>query len=477
MAIPTVFTRALRQRKSLGSFQSRTTLPSRNSIIERNVQTYVDCRMVSCGHRFSSLAQERELFKLKSRCVQFSSKSEDNGSFREHDLSSPDCNVPLNIVNRIGENLHLQKNHPLNTIKCIIENYWQNREPKVFFETKDDLDPVVSVDDNFDSLLIKPDHVSRSKSDTYYLKKDTVLRTHTSAHQTTLMKSGHDRFLVTGDVYRCVVVYEPEKLHHFFIALNFLVPRRDEIDSSHYPIFHQMEGVRMFTESELNDVGAHSLSDQVAFVENDLKEGLEGLVRELFGEVEMRWGEDYFPFTDPSFELEIHFNGDWLEVLGCGIVHKEIVKAVNRGDQIGWAFGLGLERLAMILFSIPDIRLFWSKDERFHNQFEEGKIVTFVPYSKYPPCLKDVSFWTHEEGVKSTFHPNDFNEVIRDVAGDLVEKAELIDEFIHPKTHRQSNCFRISYRSMDKSLTNEEIDALQEKVRREIVMKLGVELR
>lgn len=256
------------------------------------------------------------------------------------------------------------------------------------------------------------------------------------------------------------------------------VQLRDEIDSSHYPIFHQMEGVRMFTEAELCEAGAVTFTDRLSLVEQDLKSGLEGLARELFGDVKMRWLDDYFPFTEPSFELEIYFNGEWLEVLGCGVVHQDIVKSVEREGQFGWAFGLGLERLAMVLFSIPDIRLFWSKDERFHNQFSSGKIVKFEPYSKYPPCLKDISFWTSKhEGMESSFHPNDLNEVIRDVAGDLVERVELIDEFQNPKTKRLSNCFRISYRSMDRSLTNTEIDFLQEQVREEIVARLGVELR
>lgn len=261
-----------------------------------------------------------------------------------------------------------------------------------------------------------------------------------------------------------------------FIAM-ITFNRRDEIDSSHYPIFHQMEGVRMFTENDFLEVGAITPEDKVKLVENDLKNGLEGMARELFGDVEMRWVDAYFPFTEPSMELEIYFNDEWLEVLGCGVVHKDIVNAVGRGDQLGWAFGLGLERLAMVLFSIPDIRLFWTRDERFHKQFESGEIITFQTYSKYPPCLKDISFWTNKEGDASTFHPNDLFEVVRDVAGDLVERVELIDEFTHPKTNRHSNCFRISYRSMDRSLTNEEIDALQERVRDGAVSKLGVELR
>eukprot|EP01083_Nonionella_stella_P271199 918883_1 len=231
------------------------------------------------------------------------------------------------------------------------------------------------------------------------------------------------------------------------------------------------------------------MKKKIKMVENDLKNGLEGMVRELFGDVEMRWGQDYFPFTDPSFELEIYFNDEWLEVLGCGVVHQDIVKAVGRGNQPGWAFGLGLECLAMILFSIPDIRLFWSDDQKFHSQFESGEIVTFQPYSKYPPCFKDISFWT-DNGDDSkendsdsdvdksmsapAFHPNDLNEIVRDIAG----RVELIDEFVHPKTNRVSNCFRISYRSMDRSLKNEEIDALQERVSQgRSVSKLAVELR
>lgn len=189
----------------------------------------------------------------------------------------------------------------------------------------------------------------------------------------------------------------------------------------------------------------------------------------------MRWGEDYFPFTHPSFELEIFYENDWLEVLGCGVIHPEILSLANRPpSDIGWAFGLGLERLAMVLFSIPDIRLFWTEDLRFHSQFESGDIVTFEPYSKYPPCFKDVSFWIPDIDA---FHSNDLMEIVRDIAGDIVEKVFLVDEFVHPKTGKTSHCYRISYRHMDRSLTNEEVDALQMEVREKLVEKMGVELR
>jgi phenylalanyl-tRNA synthetase alpha chain len=92
-------------------------------------------------------------------------------------------------------------------------------------------------------------------------------------------------------------------------------------------------------------------------------------------------------------------------------------------NKIGWAFGLGLERIAMVLFSIPDIRLFWSTDNRFLSQFAQGKINAFQPYSKFPPCYKDVSFWIAHN---NTIHENDFCDIVRDIAGDLVEDVKKV---------------------------------------------------
>lgn len=103
-------------------------------------------------------------------------------------------------------------------------------------------------------------------------------------------------------------------------------------------------------------------------IEKDLQELLTGLARALFGDVEMRWSSDYFPFTHPSFELEIYFQGRWLEVLGCGVIHDQVMCNAGRRDELGWAFGLGLERLAMVshasffvwkLYLIYKILFFW----------------------------------------------------------------------------------------------------------------------
>ena len=397
--------------------------------------TYLTRSFNSSGLRRRSI----EYFKhYNGQQLSLSSKSQG------FDFESPDCNVPPHIASRVLETPKLYQipPHPLCTIKKRIEEYFPD------FVYADSQDPIVSTQANFDSLLIPKDHVSRSKSDTYYVDTNTCLRTHTSAHQLELLKEGHKKFLCTGDVYR-----------------------RDDIDKSHYPIFHQMEGVKVFQVD-----GDPNVSSEV--VMEDLKDTLQGLAHHLFGPVECRWVDEYFPFTHPSLELEIWYQDDWLEVLGCGVMQPKILQDAGYDTQQyqAWAFGLGLERLAMVLFEVPDIRLFWSQDERFWSQFQDGEITKFQPYSKYPPCYKDVSFWLPPKDVGS-YHVNELNDLLRQVGGDLIETVELVDQFTHPKTDRESHCYRITYRSMDRSLTNQEIDTLQEQVRDKISNELNVELR
>merc|ERR1719331_2065008 len=236
-----------------------------------------------------------------------------------------------------------------------------------------------------------------------------------------------------------------------------------------------MEGVRLFDPSIVGGEMSREEwleSDACKLVADDLKATLEGMVDSIFGPVEKRWVEAYFPFTEPSFELEIFYNGDWMEVLGCGVIHTGVLERAGQDSRHGWAFGLGLERLAMVLFSIPDIRLFWTDDTRFSKQFKPGQLTTFKPYSKYPPCFKDIAFW-----IPDGFEPNDFFELGRAVAGELVEKVDLIDEFTNPKKAKTSHCYRITYRSMDRSLTDDEVNKMQEDLRERAANELAVELR
>lgn len=209
--------------------------------------------------------------------------------------------------------------------------------------------------------------------------------------------------------------------------------------------------------------------------------------------LQMRWVEAYFPFTSPSWELEVYYQGDWLEVLGSGVTTQSIYVNAGQPQQLGWAFGIGLERIAMLLFNIPDIRLFWSQDTRFLSQFNGVSdnldlLRRFVPFSKHPECYKDVSFWlastinsaaggnTKAVGA-SDFHTNDFMEVVRSVAGDVVEDVKLVDEFTHPKTGRKSMCFRINYRSLERTLTNAETNKMHDDVTKALVDQFGVEIR
>mmetsp|Transcript_94946 Transcript_94946/g.116269 ORF Transcript_94946/g.116269 Transcript_94946/m.116269 type:complete len:467 (+) Transcript_94946:76-1476(+) len=357
-------------------------------------------------------------------------------------------NVPVGVREKLGKNLLLNEKHPLGILWKTVQEYFAEQDPNCkFFDTEK---PVVSTVECFDKLRVPPDHVSRSPSDTYYVNADYVLRTHTSAHQCQFLSQYPEitSFLCAGDVYR-----------------------RDEIDASHYPAFHQCEGVRLFD--------AQKVSKEE--VMEDLKKTLEGLAAHLFnlktGEDTMRWLDEYFPFTEPSVELEIFYNDDWMEVLGCGVIHHDVLRNAGLDPEKvhGWAFGLGLERLAMVLFGIPDIRLFWSDDDRFAKQFTPKSFAEktkFKPFSKYPPVFKDISMW-----IPENFVDNDLFEMIRDEGGDEVEKVDLTDEFTHPKTGRSSKTFRVTWRDMSRTLTNEEVNEKHEKVLERVVDELKVELR
>ncbi len=199
----------------------------------------------------------------------------------------------------------------------------------------------------FDALNTPADHPARNEQDTFYLPDGRLLRTHTSTVQIRTMESAPPpiRVIAPGAAYR-----------------------RDEIDATHTTQFHQIEGLYV--------------DENVSVA--DLKGTLEFFLRELFGaDTAVRFRPHYFPFTEPSFEIDVKSSAlkggeQWVEVCGCGMVHPAVFEAVNqsRSDNAydpekwtGFAFGLGMDRLAMILFDIPDIRLFAQNDLRFLRQF------------------------------------------------------------------------------------------------------------
>ncbi|KAJ2080217.1 phenylalanyl-tRNA synthetase alpha subunit, mitochondrial [Coemansia sp. RSA 988] len=394
------------------------------------------------------------------------------------------------ILQKTGRGLLHQPSHPLAILKELIFQQFPD------FAYYDSLNPVVTTQQNFDSLGFSEDHPGRAKSDTYYINGDTLLRTHTSAHQLQLLKAGssgdnvllaqarnghvapaNERFLVAADVYR-----------------------RDEIDASHYPVFHQMEGVCTFARSEVNEqlrqtgktgqtvefsdsnpLQIEHTAAEASYLVEDMKRTMNNMVAAILARADggqdgfpVRWIDASFPFTSPSWEMEVLFRGEWLEICGCGITRQSMMRNAGVPQRIGWAFGFGLERLAMLLFGVPDIRLFWSHDPRFAAQFSPGNISTFKPFSRHPPCTKDVSFWVSHA---APFHENDLMDLLRVTAGDLIEGTQLIDSFTHPASGRTSHCYRITYCSMDRNVTNEEINAIQDQVRAAMVAQLGVTLR
>lgn len=389
-------------------------------------------------------------------------------------------NVTEKVLSHVGKNLYLQKYHPLSLVRQRIVNYFYktfaNSRGNPEFSVYENLSPAVSVKQNFDSLLIPENHPSRQKSDCYYINRGYLLRAHTTAHQSELIKSGLNNFLIIGDVYR-----------------------RDEIDRTHYPVFHQVDAVRLKTKEQLfsndpslnlfeegNNIRAtgesvkqacHTL-EAVKLMEHELKSTLTGLAKQLFGsDIKCRWVNVYFPFTEPSWELEVFHEGNWLELLGCGIMQQPILNAAGVQDRIGWAFGIGLERIAMCLYKIPDIRLFWSQDSGFLSQFKTDNVnknIIYKPVSQYPQCINDISFWLPQG---REFSSNDFYDLVRSVGGNIVEQVVLVDEFQHPKTGKTSHCYRIIYRHMEKTLTQSEVNAVHKEIENNAHQLLGVTIR
>ena len=188
---------------------------------------------------------------------------------------------------------------------------------------------------NFTALNIPEDHPARAMHDTFYFPGGRLLRTHTSPVQIRAMvASGAPiRVIAPGRVYRC------------------------DSDQTHTPMFHQVEGL--------------VVDRDISFA--NLKEVLYGFVANFFErEVELRFRPSYFPFTEPSAEVDVlSESGRWLEILGCGMVHPNVLQnaGVDPEEFTGYAFGMGVERLAMLRYGVDDLRMFFENDLRFLRQF------------------------------------------------------------------------------------------------------------
>jgi phenylalanyl-tRNA synthetase alpha chain len=220
--------------------------------------------------------------------------------------------------------------HPISLIKSRIEKIFTNSGYKVKTgpEIEDDYH-------NFTALNIPINHPARAMHDTFYLGRDRLLRTHTSPVQIrSLLSDGAPiRIIAPGRVYRC------------------------DSDQTHTPMFHQVEGL--------------VIDETVSFA--NMKAVLHQFVECFFErDVELRFRPSYFPFTEPSAEVDILWSdGKWLEILGCGMVHPNVLSnaGVDPSKYSGYAFGMGIERLAMLYYHVDDLRVFFENDLTFLRQF------------------------------------------------------------------------------------------------------------
>ena len=310
---------------------------------------------------------------------------------------------------------------------------------------------IVSVEDNFDLLNTPKDHPSRRETDTYYLDKNHILRT-----QMTVMWPYY---------FRDKEVLERLKNKGEVGSLSpGIVFRKDEIDRKHFPAFHQTDFLyvcrkdkRIITLEELQKVQADA-------------------VKAIFGDIEFRFLVDTFPFTDPSTQVEINWGGNWIEITGAGLVHSNCLKSFGLDPEVynGWAGTFGLDRVAMIKMGIPDIRILWSNDKRITNQFTniDSK---YTEVSKYPENSRDISFI-----IDKSINLNNYYELARDEANNLIEEVKLIDSYENEEKFgkdKKSYTFQIVYRSLEKTLTDEEVNKIHDKITEKTKQELNAIIR
>ncbi len=311
---------------------------------------------------------------------------------------------------------------------------------------------IVPADVSFDLFDFPADHPARSHSDTYFVDNNHILRT-----QTTVCWY---YYLIDEEIKRRMAKNESMGCFSFG-----KVYRKDEIDRYHMNVFHQIDGWYLIPKTT-GIIG-----------QKDLEEALGNIAKAVFGpDTKYRLNKDTFPYTDPSLEMEVEIEGKWVEVVGCGVVKGSVLEklGVDSSNYTGWAFGFGLERLAIASMSLPDIRLLWSEDDRVKKQLKLGQ--KYKEVSKYPPIVRDISLV-----VDKNFVPNNYFDLIREVVGeDMIEEVKLIDKYEDKNKFgigKISYTYRIIYRSLEKTLTSVWVDAMHKKLEQKTAEVYGAKIR
>lgn len=284
-----------------------------------------------------ALAKELNLLKVEFEKALANKKEELSLRELQEKLQAQKIDVSLFSVSNFRGS-----NHPIMLMLDKIVEYFEGMN----FMVK--TGPLVEDDfHNFEALNLPKYHPARDMQDTFYFKDGKILRTHTSPVQIRTMEAQKPpiRMICPGNVFRC------------------------DYDLTHTPMFHQVEGLVV-----------ENGKDSVNFA--NLKFILEDFLKYIFGDVKVRFRSSYFPFTEPSAEVDMSCifckgegcrvcsNTGWLEVLGCGCVSENVFKAVGYENVSGYAFGLGVERFAMLAYSVPDLRAFFESDLRILEQFK-----------------------------------------------------------------------------------------------------------
>lgn len=272
---------------------------------------------------------------------------EEEFTAKQNILETEQLNEKLNSekidITLPGRKVELGHQHPLTNVNMLIEEFFAKMGYTVAEGPEIESDYF-----NFECLNLPADHPARDMQDSFYLTPKFLLRTHTSPVQARVMQANEPnapiRIIAPGKVYRW------------------------DYDATHSPVFHQVEGLL--------------IDEHITFA--DLKGTLELFLRHIFGDgIKVRFRTSFFPFTEPSAEVDISCvmckgegcricsHTGWLEILGCGMVHPSVLE-INGYDPEkvrGFAFGMGVERIAMLLYGIGDLRLFYENDVRFLNQF------------------------------------------------------------------------------------------------------------
>ena len=258
-------------------------------------------------------------------------------------------NIKINDISRPGDPINIGSRHPISVVKNRIIDIFSN----IGFTISEG--PEIEDDwHNFSALNLPEHHPARDMQDTFFIEKnpDFLLRTHTSSVQVRYMENNKPpiRTISPGRVYR-----------------------NEAISARSHCFFHQIEGL--------------CIDKDVSFA--DLKQTLEYFTTQLFGKSKIRLRPSYFPFTEPSAEVDVYWglNNEtdykmtkgtgWLEIMGCGMVDPNVLSncKINPDEYSGFAFGMGIERITMLLYQIEDIRMFYENDVRFISQFKKSNFL------------------------------------------------------------------------------------------------------